>query len=687
MQTLQEGSLLQGGKYRVKRTLGQGGFGITYEGIQEGLERRVAIKEFFMKDYCDRDGSTNHVTVGTEGLRETVSRYREKFIKEARMIAALDRAPHIVRIHDIFEENETAYYVMEFVEGGSLDALVKTGGPLPEARALELTIQTAQALSSLHQRQTMHLDVKPANILLRKDDQGRDDIVLIDFGISKHYNQKGQQTTTTPVGYSKGFAPVEQYNEGGVDCFSPATDVYSLGATLYYLLSGKTPPEATTLIDDPLPCPTGISDGLWQVISRAMKSGRKARYQSAQEMEQALQELRYETENEDEKLRYEDENETNPSVSPTENRATDYNVEESAPTVLSTPDDEEEPRPRSQWWKWAIGIAAAAAVAALLFIIFSKKTDPGQDPYLLYKQAMVYFDQNEYDKAFPLMLEAAEAGCDSAQYEVGYLYNRGWGTEKDYDKALEWYRKAAEAGLASAQNDLGVMYIFGNGVTENKEEAVRWFQKSADQGEPRAQINLALRYAAGDGTVRDTIYAKQLFKAAIQQFRVEAESGDAESQLQLAHLYYYGGWDVAVDRHEAAKWAIKAANNNNPDAWEMLGYLYYYGEGVPQNNSEAAKWYRKASELGFVNSQAILGNLLLVGFDEIPQNVTEGVKWLKSAAEQGDLYSQFRLGFLYENGGDSVLLDRNEAAKWYRMAADQGDTVAINALVRLGETY
>ena len=157
------------------------------------------------------------------------------------MIASLDRAPHIVRIYDIFEENETAYYVMEFVEGGSLDTLVKTSGPLPEARAFELIMQTAQALNSLHQRQTMHLDVKPANILLRKDEQGHDDIVLIDFGVSKHYDQKGHQTTTTPVGYSKGFAPLEQYREGGVQAFSPTTDIYSLGATLYFLLTGKAP--------------------------------------------------------------------------------------------------------------------------------------------------------------------------------------------------------------------------------------------------------------------------------------------------------------------------------------------------------------------------------------------------------------------------------------------------------------
>lgn len=364
MQTLQKDSLLQGGKYRVKRTLGQGGFGITYEGIQKGLERRVAIKEFFMKDYCERDGDTHHVTVGTESLRETVSLYREKFIKEARMIASLDRAPHIVRIYDIFEENETAYYVMEFIEGGSLDALVKSNGPLPEARAFELTMQTAQALNSLHQRQTMHLDVKPANILLRKDEQGHDDIVLIDFGVSKHYDQKGNQTTTTPVGYSKGFAPLEQYREGGVQVFSPTTDIYSLGATLYFLLTGKAPTEATDLAEEPLQRPSNISNCAWQVISRAMQSSRKQRYQSMDEMMEAMR-----NGNENETLRYENRSE-NGNKNETEAASAATKLAEntdSKSTKMASPEMK-----KRRTWLWVL-VALIPIIVIALILLNSKK--------------------------------------------------------------------------------------------------------------------------------------------------------------------------------------------------------------------------------------------------------------------------------------------------------------------------
>ena len=110
---LTQNSLLQNGKYRIEKVLGQGGFGITYLGEQVALGRKVAIKEFFMKEYCNRNTATSHVSVGSQGSKDTVDRFRLKFIKEAKLIAALNH-PNIIRIHDIFEENGTAYYIMEY---------------------------------------------------------------------------------------------------------------------------------------------------------------------------------------------------------------------------------------------------------------------------------------------------------------------------------------------------------------------------------------------------------------------------------------------------------------------------------------------------------------------------------------------------------------------------------------------
>ena len=247
---------LQQGKYHIEALLGSGGFGNTYLATQVTLGRKVAIKEFFMKEYCDREESTSQVIVHTDSSRQIVERYKQKFLKEAQMIASL-KNEHIIQIHDIFEENGTAYYVMEYVEGGSLKDKVERDGVLPEHAATKYICQIAEALTYLHRNNILHLDVKPANILIDEDDRA----ILIDFGISKHYDAEGGQTSTTPAGISKGYAPIEQYQQGSMANFSPATDVYSLGATLLYLLTGQTPPDAMEVTNE------GLNENLFINIS------------------------------------------------------------------------------------------------------------------------------------------------------------------------------------------------------------------------------------------------------------------------------------------------------------------------------------------------------------------------------------------------------------------------------------
>ena len=273
---LQPGSQLQGGRYTVGKVLGQGGFGITYLGEQTGLGRKVAIKEFFIKEHCDRAEGNSYVSVGTVGSRGLVENFREKFVKEARNIAKLKHV-NIVSIIDIFEENNTAYYVMDYLEGGSLSDLITRNGALDEALSVKLISQVASALDHLHSKKMMHLDVKPANILI--DDEGN--AVLIDFGLSKQYDSEGMQTSTSLTGLSHGYSPLEQYRDGGAGTFSPATDIYSLGATLYKMLSGKTPPEAVDLINSDLPAlPSNVSASVRNAVEVSMRSRRKDRPQN-----------------------------------------------------------------------------------------------------------------------------------------------------------------------------------------------------------------------------------------------------------------------------------------------------------------------------------------------------------------------------------------------------------------------
>ena len=276
---LTNGTELKRGDYRIIEVLGQGGFGITYLALQVKLNRKVAIKEFFMKDLCNRDKNSSFVSVPSVGSRELVERFKQKFLKEAGLIASFDNA-NIIRIHDVFEENGTAYYVMEYLEGKSLKRLVDESGALPEDVAVKYIRQVADALKEVHENNLLHLDVKPANIMLDK----KGNAVLIDFGISKHYDEAGHQTSSAGVGISEGYAPIEQYEAGALKTFTPVTDIYALGATLFFLLTGTRPPKASYINDEGLPpMPEALSLTVRKAVESAMQPRRKDRPQSVEE--------------------------------------------------------------------------------------------------------------------------------------------------------------------------------------------------------------------------------------------------------------------------------------------------------------------------------------------------------------------------------------------------------------------
>ena len=264
---LPAGTLLRGGTYKIVRFIGSGGFGCTYEALHTELEERVAIKEFFVKDFCNRDESTSRVSVATQSKRALVEKLRSKFKDEAKAMFRL-RHPGIVRVSDVFEENGTVYYVMDFIEGRSLQAIVEEEGRLPEHRALKYVRQVADALRYIHEHNRLHLDVKPGNIMV----DGSDNAILIDFGASKQYDEENGENTSTLVGKTPGYAPLEQMGNKVVRFF-PATDIYALGATLYKLLTGVTPPDAAMLAsggEELSPLPFTVSGNTSRAVSSAM---------------------------------------------------------------------------------------------------------------------------------------------------------------------------------------------------------------------------------------------------------------------------------------------------------------------------------------------------------------------------------------------------------------------------------
>jgi formylglycine-generating enzyme required for sulfatase activity len=352
--TLPNNTLLQGGKYRIIRFISSGGFGCTYEAEHTMLKKHVAIKEFFVKTCCNRDENTAHVTVGTQSQKPLVAKLRNKFIDEARAVCQLHH-PNIVNVSDIFEENGTAYYVMDYIDGRSLSDIVNHDGPLTEARALKYIRQIASALQYVHDHNRLHLDIKPGNIMVDSEDNA----ILIDFGASKQYDEESGENTSTLIGKTPGYAPLEQMGNDVIK-FTPATDIYALGATLYKLLTGVTPLSASRLAsgEELEPLPASVSDSTAQAIEAAMTINKLKRPQTMKAFLALLDEpapVREET-------IFPDEPAPKPNPTP-------------RPRVVIQPSPQ--PTRRKTAWKKVLGwtIAVAAVIGIVVAVNYSRRTD------------------------------------------------------------------------------------------------------------------------------------------------------------------------------------------------------------------------------------------------------------------------------------------------------------------------
>lgn len=287
-QMLPVGTLLQGGKYRVERYMASGGFGNTYEVEHVELHTHYALKEFFMRGINQREGNT--VTVSQEENRDTFDHMRSKFYSEAQRLAVLNE-PHIVKVTDLFKENDTAYYVMELVNGLSLSSHLKQGQPFTEQQVRHgILPQILSALKYVHKQGILHLDLKPGNIMQNSDGH----CCLIDFGASKQMSSAESQTLSTSTGlcYTPGFAPIEQIN-GNNKRIGPWTDFYALGATLYNLLTAQTPPSSDDIQCDGASAftfPPAVSTGMRSLIVWLMKPTPTERPQSINDISNRLAE-------------------------------------------------------------------------------------------------------------------------------------------------------------------------------------------------------------------------------------------------------------------------------------------------------------------------------------------------------------------------------------------------------------
>ena len=274
------------GRYTIEGVLGQGGFGITYLGIDELHEKKVAIKEFFPQGIVTRNIEyQDTVTVTFVGEKENYEKGKERFLKEARTMAKFSKDEGIVKALDFFEINNTAYIVMEYLEGVTLKQYLRENQRIAPEDLIELLVPLIEALDEIHSQGLIHRDISPDNIMVLPD--GR--IKLMDFGAARDYTEFGEKSLSIVL--KPGYAPPEQYQTHGIQ--GPWTDIYALCATMYKCITGENPPDAIErVMDDHLKKISAfgipVLPQIEEAIIKGMSVSAQDRYQDIKDFCEAL---------------------------------------------------------------------------------------------------------------------------------------------------------------------------------------------------------------------------------------------------------------------------------------------------------------------------------------------------------------------------------------------------------------
>ena len=685
-------------EYRIENVIGSGGFGITYRAWDIQLDKAVAIKEYLPNEFAVRTDATT-VRPKSTADQDDYQWGLTRFLDEARTLARFEH-PHLNHVHRYFEDNNTAYLVLDYIEGETLSDLLKREGRLDSTRLQRLVAELLSGLDEVHSAGYVHRDIKPSNIMVRENGSS----VLLDFGAARQV--LGQRSKSLTSVLTPGYAPIEQYDQKGDD-IGPWTDLYALGMVAYRCVSGISETELIDAITRARLADKGKQD---QDMKPAVEVG-KGHYPSSllKAIDWAIK-----VEEEDrpqnvaaikEMISGDETSDTVPDAVPVDKPA-------------KQPIEQPSPPKSEQFWVW---FWVAAVVPLFVFIVWSAKVErekqeeraAGVEQREEAKRVAQAERERVAERARVAQAErervaerarAAQAERErvaerarvaqaerervaerarTAQAERGRRKNparvamaqkcRKYYRNKEYAKALDSCLQAAVQGDTLSQIGLGEMYRNGYGVAQDNTEAVKWYRKAAEQGDALGQLTLGSMYLNGRGVAQD--YAE-----ATKWFRKAAEQGGALAQNGLGVMYEYGK-GVAQNHTEAVKWYRKAAMQGEALGQYNLGVMYLNGYGVDQNDIEAVKWFRKAAEQGNAWGQYNLGTMYQNG-QGVAQNHTEAVKWYRQSAKQGDADAQYNLGVMYENG-QGVPRSYTEALMLYRKAAAQGHEPAKEALENL----
>ena len=377
---LKPGTILEG-KYLVGEMLGQGGFGITYIGFDLLLEQKVAIKEYYPMStgMVSREGHSTVVWSSAMMGKTGTQKGFDSFLKEARKMAKLGGIPGVVGVKSVFIQNETAYIVMDFIEGETLLKKLQKNGPMDFDSCVKLMTPIMQALAEVHEHGIIHRDISPDNIMVRPDGK----LILLDLGAAKDLDIQGNDGSvqSSQMVAKQGFSPIEQYSKSGK--VGPWTDIYAMAATIYYCCTGILPPPATDrTIDDTLACQPLLTQAQFDILADCMHMRPQDRPQSMDTLLQMLTHPQGEAKPFDKVPETEPIEQEARESAPPKPMETEPVVQKTQPInseMQPTQPPRHDVKPKRPLPKWLIpGVAAAVAVIALAISIGSdeKKSTP-----------------------------------------------------------------------------------------------------------------------------------------------------------------------------------------------------------------------------------------------------------------------------------------------------------------------
>lgn len=528
----------QDATYEILSVIGAGGFGITYRvkgTVKIGnitVNATFAIKEHFINDYCSRELTTSKV-VFFDNHTDAVNASLKDFISEAKRLQQIGASlNNIVKVNEVFEANNTAYYVMEYLEGVSIAQYVAKNGPMNPTEAVRLLMPVFEAVARLHQQRITHLDIKPQNIMITDGSDGQPRPVLIDFGLAKHYDKKGNATSTLRGGgYSEGYAPVEQYK--GITTFSPTADIYALAATLLFCLTGKNPPSAldcdTADIAQLLPptLPPTMRNGILNAMTHRPENRTKS-------VEEFISAVRI------------------PGLN-------DLPIGQATQRVTQPVASKYPSLPNFKWRQFTIGLGIIGVLIAVIYIAWPTNPDKKLSAAEAYRLGMMYLEKENFGDSI---------NTDSIPMEV--------------ENAIRYLTVAADKGYRDANVELGNIYSgeYNDDILTpfaiDGEKALKYYEAAGDYG------NMAKIYFVGHGQWDDN--------EIIDRVKSLEESG--LSQLGISSDGLTIDYGIDRDGAKADECLERLINTKGEQHFDLRGLIHEYGIGVPVDYRKAAAYYR-----------------------------------------------------------------------------------------------